>query len=509
MGADGVSMKLRLPALPLDARVRQPLLTALGGVAAGAALGVMVPAPYGAPLALSSVALAVLAAALGIDRRRGDELDALARSVGELNVRLAATRVRLDGLQARVDAEPLREADIAPTRQALSELTAEVGLLGGALRDVAAAVASHDGDLTELKALRTEPKPAKAKAAASRDEPIASAVRSDAAEAIEAAMAREAERQAVDVIAAFEAGGLDVHLQPIAALPQRRTVAYEALARLRTEQGALLGPPVFLPAIARAGLSAQLDAQVLTRVLRLAQALLAKPGEPFVMVNLSAATWADARALQSIGRVLEAYRTQSSRLVIEIPQAVFRALDPTRLGLVGAMAARGVRFGLDQVGDLRLDPVALADRGVRFVKIPAALLVAQAEKAGGVDIVVGDLAGLLRRAGIDLIGERAETDPMVADLIDLDVRLAQGYAISEPRPVKPEALQPQAAKAVSDPPAKADPPAQGAVQNPAVTRPVPPAPTRPAQAPATAGDDRSQGQPPPERLPLRAVLRRA
>jgi hypothetical protein len=93
---------------------------------------------------------------------------------------------------------------------------------------------------------------------------------------------------------------------------------------------------------------------------------------------------------------------------------------------------------------------------------------------------------------------------MVADLIEFDVRLAQGYAISEPRPVKPEAFLPPAAQAAA-PQGGAAPtgPAQNLAQNPAVTRPAPPAPTRPEQPAANAASEA------PQRLPLRAVLRRA
>jgi cyclic-di-GMP phosphodiesterase TipF (flagellum assembly factor) len=200
-------------------------------------------------------------------------------------------------------------------------------------------------------------------------------------------------------------------------------------------------------------------------------------------LNLSSATWAEPRAVQSISRILETYRAQAARLVIEMPQRVHRALDPTRLGLVGAMAARGVRFAMDQVSDLRLDPAALADRGFRFVKAPAALLEALAERPSGLDIDAADVAQLMRRAGIELIGERAETDRQIADLMELDVRLAQGFAISEPRPVRPEAFQPgQAGVAAS-----VEETAEALVE----------------QAPRPAAESQ------PERVPFRAVLRRA
>ncbi len=45
------------------------------------------------------------------------------------------------------------------------------------------------------------------------------------------------------------------------------------------------------------------------------------------------------------------------------------------------------------------------------------------------------------RSGIDLIAERIESENMVVDLLDYDVRFGQGFLFSPPRPVRAEALQ--------------------------------------------------------------------
>ncbi len=473
------------------------ILTSAGGIVAGAGLGALLPAPWGLPVGLAVLGGAALGALLALDRRRAADAEALARNVGELNVRLAATRVKLDGLQSRVDSEPLREADLAPTRQSLAELTAEVGILGGLLRDVATTVADHDERLEKPEAL--PPPPAVNDAAPA---PAAPALEARPAALVDAELRRRDEARLALILDAFSGGGLDIHLQPIAALPQRRTVGYEVLARLKLADGSLLTPAEFLGPLERAGQGAALDAQVLTRALAVAGHLNGRASDHFLCVNLSAATWGEARAVQSISRILETYRTQAARLVIEMPQRVHRSLDPARLGLVGAMAARGVRFAMDQVSDLRLDPTALADRGFRYVKTPAALLEALAERRSsqdlaGLDIDAADMAQLLRRAGVEMIGERAETDRQIADLMDLDIRLAQGFAISEPRPVRPEAFQP----------------AQASVAEPA---PQGEAKALVEQAPRRAPDRSSPERAPPiprelvpERVPFRATLRRA
>ena len=73
------------------------------------------------------------------------------------------------------------------------------------------------------------------------------------------------------------------------------------------------------------------------------------------------------------------------------------------------------------VTDLRIEPRELADRGVRYIKVPAALLLDQRSGSTS-DIHPSDLSDLLGRFGIDLIAERIEGERAVVDLLDYDVR---------------------------------------------------------------------------------------
>ncbi len=298
---------------------------------------------------------------------------------------------------------------------------------------------------------------------------------------VDAELRLKEQERAAAILAAFNGAGVELHLQPIVMLPSRKVAGYEALARLILPDGSMVTPAEFLPVLEREGQSSSLDAQVLTRALAISSHLNARDGAQFVSLNLSTQAWTDPRTLHAVARILETYRSAALRLVIEMPQRIYRSLDPHRLGIIGGMKAGGVRFALDHLADLRLDPPTLADRGVAFVKASAMLLAEADERGNGLDVAAGDLGQLLRRLGIELIGERAETDRLVADLIEFDVRLAQGFAISPPRPVRQEVFQPAEPK-------------------PAESRPAeqPVAEPQPAKAAAA-----------PERLPFRAVLRRA
>ncbi len=95
---------------------------------------------------------------------------------------------------------------------------------------------------------------------------------------------------------------------------------------------------------------------------------------------------------------------------------------------------------MDNLTDLRVEPRELNERGFRFIKAPAALLLNRIG-AASTDIHPADLSDLVGRFGIDLIAERIEAEGAVVDLLDYDVRFGQGFLFSPPRPVRAEALQ--------------------------------------------------------------------
>lgn len=443
------------------------------------------------------------------ERRALQQREQVLAAVGEVKVRLATGAIRLDALSKRIEHMPMRDADAAPARAAINELTAEVGLLGDLIHQVATTLADHDAALSALQsraAAASEVRsPGAALAQAKSAPPVVvdpeaarqERLKAQAAERAEAARQAEehaaAERAAV-IGAALSEGRVEVHLQPIVQLPQRRTRGYEALARLRLDEHTLLLPHEFIPVIEERGFGPTLDALVLTRALAIARHLGSKPGEMFVSCNFSGATWSSSKALATLSRILDKYREHTGHLIIEMPQRVFRGLDPTSLGLLGAMSANGVRFTLDELVDLRLDPVSLFDRGIRFVKAPAALLLEQVESESA-DIAPADLSVLLARASIVLIADQVADDPTVADMIDLGVGMGQGTVFSPPRPVKPdvfaEPAEPASVAAEPAPPTQAAP-AQHQAE--VVDYPAPPAAAR---------------ETPPERQSFRSVLRRA
>jgi cyclic-di-GMP phosphodiesterase TipF (flagellum assembly factor) len=445
--------------------------------------GIGIPVLMLHALALAGAGLAwrqARAAQRAAEKTSGD-LDIVAKRLLQLDHRLAQT--------GGVMPDPALRSTVA-------EVTGEIGLLGGILRDLAEAVAAQDRDVADLKErLRPAPpkpesapaplaaRPAQAEARARPSEPVHPEPSLLPAMRKEPVRTDEDRQRAAAIFQAFEANRIELHLQPVVSLPQRKVRFYEALSRLRLSDETILVPAEFMPVLDRLGHTAEFDRRVVGRALTIARHLMARGSEAIVSVNLSPRSLEEPGFLRSVGRILDTYPDAVGRIVLELSQRCWRTLDAERAGALAALRDRGVPFALDRATDLRLDPLSLADRGVRFVKLPAELMVSTDEDRG-LDIEVADLSSVLRRAGIRLVAERVEREEIVPDLIDLDVPLAQGFVFAAPRAVRSEVLvAPSTPEApVADP---ASPPG-----DPPPDPPNTPSPTR-------------------ERLPFRSFLRRA
>jgi cyclic-di-GMP phosphodiesterase TipF (flagellum assembly factor) len=211
------------------------------------------------------------------------------------------------------------------------------------------------------------------------------------------------------------------------------------MSRLRTEDGEVVPAADFIEFAQAGGLMPKIDNVLLFRCVQVVRQLQLKNRGVGLFCNISPATLADATAFQQFLEFADANRALGSSLMFEFTQSAYRAFGPIEHESLSALAERGFRFSMDHVGDLRMEPKELADRSFRFLKVPAKLLLNRATGAQS-DIHPEDLADLLARSGIDLIAERVESESMVVDLLDYDVKFGQGFLFSPPRPVRAEAL---------------------------------------------------------------------
>jgi cyclic-di-GMP phosphodiesterase TipF (flagellum assembly factor) len=377
-------------------------------------------------------ALSVINMMSGRLRDRGDvggHIADLSRGSADLARQVAELGRRISAMEAQV--VTVTDKAAAATRP----LAAEIGELGTLLTQLAETVAAHDA---QLASGRLAGPPAEAV------QPAAMPPRRDESPVAAAPAGSRFQGQSPEAVTslvreAIEANRIDLHLQPVVTLPQRKVRYYEAMARLRTADGELLLPSDFLGFAEAGGLMPALDNAILFRCVQVLRRLLAKNREIGLFCNISAATLGDPAAFPQVIEFLDANRTLASALVIEMRQDAYRSLGPIETEAMAALWDRGYRFSMDHVVDLRIEARSLAERGFRFIKVPATLLLDKNEGLG--DIHAADFAGLLSRFGIDLVAERIESEGVVVDLLDYDVKFAQGFLFSPPRPVRPEVMQ--------------------------------------------------------------------
>jgi cyclic-di-GMP phosphodiesterase TipF (flagellum assembly factor) len=241
------------------------------------------------------------------------------------------------------------------------------------------------------------------------------------------------------VAAAIDAGRIEILLQPIVTLPQRKIRWYQVHVHLKTERGEVMLADDFVPAAESGGLTARLDATILFRSVQLVRRLQARNRDIGIVVGISATTLAGGEGFSPVVEFLAANTVIAPSIVIEVPQTAYRRFGPIEFESLAAIARHGYRFSLADARDIRFDARELSDRAFRFVKVPANVLLGRAG-ALPTDLHPADLADLLARYGIDLVADRIEAEATVVDLLDFDVRFGQGVLFSPPRPVRADVL---------------------------------------------------------------------
>jgi cyclic-di-GMP phosphodiesterase, flagellum assembly factor TipF len=383
------------------------------------------------------IVLAIYNAIAGRKRDRAqvnNQVSVIARGSGDLARQVAEFGRRLNALENKLEAMPGRAG--ASTQP----LSAEIEELSRLVRQLAESVAQHEIALGgERNATPVVAQLAVVATSAAKEATPTVAPAAPALPRIPAFDGLDRDAIIAAIGGAIESQKIDLHLQPIVTLPQRKVRYYEALSRLNAGNGAVVAAGDFLPYAEAGSLLPKLDSLGVLRCVQVVRRLLLKNRDIGLFCNLAAATLTDPGFPQLL-EFIEANRAIAPSLIFEFTHGAVRTMGPIEHESLAALAERGFRFSLDNLADLRIEPRELTARGFRFVKAPAALLLNRVGDAN-TNIHPADFSDLLGRFGIDLIAERIESESTVVDLLDYDVRFGQGVLFSPPRPVRAEALQ--------------------------------------------------------------------
>ncbi|MDQ2105459.1 EAL domain-containing protein [Azospirillum isscasi] len=230
---------------------------------------------------------------------------------------------------------------------------------------------------------------------------------------------------------ALAADRIDIYLQPMVSLPQRKHRFYEVFSRVRAADGSLILPDRYLEIAEREGLIATIDNLLLVRCVQLIRETDRRQHAIGFFSNMSAATLSDAEFMTQFLDLMARNQALVPKLVFELSQQELRAGGAVTMGILSQLARIGFRFSMDQVTDLDVDVDALLRHEIRYLKLDRGLLL---------DPVLAPRAEALRRrldgTGIDLIAEKIETEAQLDALLRTGIDFGQGYLFGEPRPAR-------------------------------------------------------------------------
>ncbi len=229
----------------------------------------------------------------------------------------------------------------------------------------------------------------------------------------------------------LEQNRVDLYLQPVVSLPERKVRFYETFSRIRNDQGNVILPEQYLSVAAEQGLLTDIDNMLLFRCVQLIRrAQIDKLAVGF-FCNLASESLNDKDFFPQFIEFMRANVALADNLVFELAQSAIKNPDIERN--LKPLARLGFTFSLDKVSDLSLNFAGLAKRGFRFLKVPSALL---RDRGNHEDLPfhIDDYKNAVNRAGLQLIAEKVEEDREVIDLLDLGIDLGQGFLFGEPRP---------------------------------------------------------------------------
>ena len=225
---------------------------------------------------------------------------------------------------------------------------------------------------------------------------------------------------------------LDLMLQPIVSLPQRKRRFYECFTRIRTDDGAVVSPERYIELAEESGLITAIDNMLLFRCVQLVRKIQRENMEVGFFCNISPHTLEDEDFFGDFVEFLEGNAELAKNLVFEFAHDDFLDQQRSTVLQLERLLELGCRLSVDQVESLSVDPDRLFKREIRFVKLEASELLSDSGRG-----TFSALKRELDRRAIDVIVEKIEDEQDLIELLDQGIDFGQGYLFGEPRLARP------------------------------------------------------------------------
>jgi diguanylate cyclase (GGDEF)-like protein len=228
---------------------------------------------------------------------------------------------------------------------------------------------------------------------------------------------------------------LQMHYQPLVRLADGRVTEVEALARLRDDDGDLLAPARFLPALGADDLLV-LFRQGLVQATACRELLLQAGHALDISVNAPAAALEDPRYAEVAAAVITSSGCAAQALLFEIlesPIGTEHAAVPQGSGMQ-SLKALGVRLVEDDLGAGYSSLIRLRQWPFDRIKIDQAIVSQVRQDPLGTLRFIRQLIRIGRDLRLEVVVEGLESPDLIEAATILGADFGQGYALARPMP---------------------------------------------------------------------------
>lgn len=233
---------------------------------------------------------------------------------------------------------------------------------------------------------------------------------------------------------AVAADRVDLLLDPILALEDRKARHFEVSVHLRGDTGELLDTEGMGELIAGTGLLARIDAAKMTRTAAVADRLAQRGSSASLFANLQPESLSDNSFLDTFADTFVDQQPLCARLVLSFTQADVRDFADVHWEAIATMSELGFRFALEHVTDLDMDFELLKDHGFTFVKLDASVFLEGMRSADDL-VPSADICRHMAGLGFGLIVGGIVDEMDLAKIVGFGVVLGQGTLFGAPRSV--------------------------------------------------------------------------
>lgn len=224
------------------------------------------------------------------------------------------------------------------------------------------------------------------------------------------------------------------YFQPIFACQGGELHAYEALARLVTEDGEIISAGMFIEAADKYGISLNLDHIMLRKVTAFMAEQRAKTGQmPIVFVNLTPQEIQRRDILKYAQELCMQHQIAPANLVFEVTEREAIGDLSNMRNFLSALRKKGFAFALDDFGSGYNSFHYLRELHFEYVKIDGAFI-ANILDSKVDSVLIENLNNLCQQLGMKTLAEFVESEDIMQRLRRIGIDYAQGFHLGLPRP---------------------------------------------------------------------------